>query len=181
MKILQGLFQNTQQPPVPTHVGEVFHIWSILVELNETRALIQLMANHTNDTDLKELAEHFIDDVLTPQQKRVAELMRNEGINAPPLTTDVSKAEERLIPPGAKLTDFQVAQMLVVKVIGLLEWSHRGTVHSVRDDVSMMFNSFYNHVLAQGYTLKKLMNKRGWLLIPPSYSGGVVQVEGGHH
>lgn len=181
MNILQGLIQNTQQPTAPVHVGEAFHIWSVLVEVGETRALLHFMANHTNDADLKEVLEHFVDDVLEPQQKRLFDLMRNEGINAPALTTEVSKANERLIPPGAKLTDYQIAQMLVVKVLGLLEWSHRGAIHSLRDDISAMFNTFYNHLLVQGYTLKKLMIKRGWLLVPPSYSGGVVEPEGGQH
>ncbi len=181
MDMLQGLVQSIQQPTTSPHVGETFHIWTYCVEVSESRALMKLMVNHTNDKELKEMIEHFVDEIVEPQQKRLIELMKNEGITAPEVTADVGKADERLIPPGAKLTDVEVAQMLVVKVVGLLEWSHRGAIHSLRDDIGAMFNSFYNHLLAQGFTLKKLLRKRGWLRVPPHYYSGIIQEQSSQH
>ncbi|MFZ5823994.1 MAG: DUF3231 family protein [Bacillota bacterium] len=177
MNIIQGLVQSAQKPTTNPHVGEAFHIWTLSVEVGETRALLKVMLNHTNDADLKEWIEHFIDDLLEPMGKRIREFMQNEGINAPEVSAEVAKADERLIPPGAKVSDVLLAQMLVVKVVGLLEWTHRSTVHSLRPDIGPMCNGFYNHLLTQGYTLRTLMRKRGWLHIPPYYDGGAPDQE----
>ncbi|MGE5674477.1 MAG: DUF3231 family protein [Mycobacterium leprae] len=172
MNILQSLFQTAQQPAVPPHIGEAFNVWTYYVGAKEARVICLMMLNHTNDPDLKEAIEHFVNDVLEPQAKQVMDFLRNEGIDMPAGTGDKAKADEREIPPGAKMTDNEIANMLIVKINGLLMFCFFGLFSGIRDDIIGMFFNFQTHVMAQGYTLKKLMQKRGWLLVPPYYYAG---------
>jgi hypothetical protein len=171
MNIIQSLFQNIQPPDAPPHVGEAFHIWTYCVEVGEARALLLLMLNHVTDPELKELIEHFIADVLEPQFKQCKSFMTDEGILLPEISRDAVKADHNQIPPGAHLPDVQSAQLVVVKVAGLLEYSNRGLVSSLRDDMGAMFYTFHHHVAAQGLVLKKLLAKKGWLRVPPPHVG----------
>lgn len=169
MNILQSLFQSIQQPTTPPHIGEAFNCWTYYAALKESRVACLTMLNHTNDTDLKETIEHFIDELLDPQIKQMTDFLRNEGIDIPPSSGDKPKANEREVPPGAKMTDAEIANMLIVKVNGLLLLCFMGLFSVLRDDIAGMFYNFQGHVMLQSYTLKKLMQKRGWMLTPPLY------------
>lgn len=171
LNILQSMFQSLQQPSTPPHIGEAFNIWTYYVAVKESRTIGLMMLNHTNDTELKETLEHFIDELLEPQLKQVTDFLRNEGVDMPHGTGDKPKANEKEIPPGAKMTDNEIANMLVVKLNGLLLFCFMGLFSALRDDISGMLYNFQGHVLLQSYTLKKLMQKRGWLLVPPFYYG----------
>lgn len=169
MNILQSLFRTMQQPAAPPHIGEAFNAWSYDVAAKESRILCLMMLNHTNDPDLKEAIEHFVADVLEPQAKQLTDFLRNEGIDMPAGTGDKAKADEQQIPAGAKMTDNEIANMLIVKLNGLLLFCFMGLFSGVRDDISAMFINFQAHVIAQVYSFKKLMQRRGWLLLPPYY------------
>lgn len=169
MNFLQSLFQSTQQPHTPPHIGEAFNAWTYYVSAQECRVLSVMMLNHTNDSELKEMMEHFVADMLAPQINQLSDFLRNEGIDMPPGTGDKPKANEQQIPPGAKMTDMEIANMLIVKVNGLLMFCFMGLFVGLRDDISGMFVTFQGQVIAQAYTLKKLMQKRGWLIVPPFY------------
>lgn len=144
-------------------------LWSLGVGVNESRTFCLLMVNHTDDPELKEMIEHFIADVETPMAKKVSEVMLNEGMTLPMTTGDKPSANEAAVPPGAKLTDHEIAHLLVVKYEGMLTLCHLGLIQSLRPDLSRMYYAFQSHLLAQGFTLKNLMKKRGWLQIPPYY------------
>ncbi|HEY3367181.1 MAG TPA: DUF3231 family protein [Symbiobacteriaceae bacterium] len=150
-------------------MGEAFNAWTYYVAVKESRILCLMMLNHTNDTELKEVIEHFISDVLEPQGEQLSDFLRNEGIDMPHGTGDKPKANEQQIPPGAKMTDNEISNMLIVKLNGLLLFCFMGLFSGLRDDISGMFYNFQGHVIVQTYTLKKLMQKRGWLLVPPYY------------
>jgi hypothetical protein len=173
VNILQSLFQNSEATKNPPHVGEAFHLWTTFFTASESKAIVLILVNHTNDIELKESIEHFVADVLTPMIQRCQDVMKNEGIALPTVTPDAAKADERLIPGGAKITDDLLAQMVVIKLQGLMEYVYRGLSQSVREDIGSMFYSFLGHILAHGYSLRKLMEKRGWLRVPPFYYAGV--------
>lgn len=169
MNILQSLFQSIQQPNTPPHIGEAFNAWTYYVSAQECRVLSVMMLNHTNDSELKETLEHFIADLLASQISQLSDLLRNEGIDMPPGTGDKPKANHQQIPPGAKMTDMEIANMLIVKVNGLLLFCFMGLFSGLRDDIAAMFYKFQGQVMVQSYSLKKLMQKRGWLIVPPFY------------
>ncbi|HYF90726.1 MAG TPA: DUF3231 family protein [Symbiobacteriaceae bacterium] len=169
MNILQSLFYEVTNPKDPLHVGEVMTLWTCYIGVAESRAICLLLTNHTKDAGLRETIEHFVNDVETPMIDRLEGLLLQEGIALPSITGDKPKADESTIPMGAKLTDAEVANLLVVKLEGMLTVCHTGLIQSLRPDVGRMFYAFQSHLLAQGYTLKQLMQKRGWLRQPPIY------------
>ncbi|HYG59021.1 MAG TPA: DUF3231 family protein [Symbiobacteriaceae bacterium] len=171
MNILQTIFQSATKPPIALHAGEAFGLWVYCEAVAETRSVCLVLINHTEDRDLREVIEHFVDDVLQPQLRQVKEKMLHEGIELPPVTPDKPRADPQQIPVGARLVDEQIANMLVVKVQGLLLFCHEGLSRSLRNDLSTMYYAFQSHVLAQGATLTALMSQRGWLRRPPFFVG----------
>lgn len=169
MNILESLLKTMRQPEEPPHVGEVMHLWALNTAVKESRAFCLLMVNHTNDPEVKQSVEHFIDDLEEPLAKQLETVLRNEGIPIAPPTSDKPKANERDVPPGAKLTDAEIMNLLVVKLEGMLLLCFNGLMQALRDDVAAIFLDGFQHALAQGFTLKKTMRKRGWLRVPPPY------------
>jgi hypothetical protein len=122
-----------------------------------------------DDTALKETIEHYIADVEEPLISKLKQLLAHEGLGIPPTTGDKPRANEATIPPGAKMTDMEIANLLVVKLDGLLNICHYGIIQALRDDVGLMLVETYQHLVAQGFTLKKLMREHGWLRLPPLF------------
>jgi hypothetical protein len=173
LNILQTIFQNAVNPPLPLHAGEAFTLWAYYEAAAETRAICRVLLNHTDDQDLKEMIEHFIADVLQPQVSKTKEVMLNRGIPLPESSPDKPKADPWQIPPGARFDDGQVANMIVIKIQGLLVFCHEGLSRSLQQDLAAMYYAFQTHVLAQGGSLASLMRKRGWLRVPPPLSGPI--------
>ncbi|HWI50707.1 MAG TPA: DUF3231 family protein [Symbiobacteriaceae bacterium] len=169
MNILQSLFHEVTKVDDPLHVGEVMNLWLCYTGVAESRSICLLLTNHTNDSDLKEIIEHLIDDLETPMIKRLGDLMLSEGVALPAITGDKPKADESAIPLGAKLTDAEIANLLVVKLEGMLTVCHTGLIQSIRPDLGRMFYAFQSHLLAQGLSLKNLMQLRGWIRLPPYF------------
>lgn len=173
LNILQALFQSATKPPAPIHAGEAFTLWAYYEAAAETRAVLNVLLNHTEDQSLKETIEHFVDEVLEPQVRQVRDVMLHEGVALADVTPDKPKADPRQVPVGARFSDEQVANMLVVKIQGLMQFCHEGLSRSLRDDLAHMYFTFQTHVMAQGLTLKGLMTQRGWLRLPPYFPGSV--------
>jgi len=171
MNVLQTIFQAVAKPPIQLHAGEAFGLWTYYEAVAETRSICLVLINHTEDRDLRELVEHFADDVLQPQLRQVKEKMLHDGVELPLVTPDKPRANPQQIPVGARLVDEQTANMLVVKVQGLLLFCHEGLSRSLREDLGAMYYAFQSHVLAQGASLAALMSQRGWLRRPPFFAG----------
>jgi hypothetical protein len=171
VNFLQTLIQNVQKPQPQLHAGEAFTLWAVYEASAETRSICLVLLNHTENEDLRELIEHFIADVLEPQIKQVKQQMLNEGVVLPNVTPDSPKADPMEIPAGARFKDEQIANMLVIKIQGLLLFIHEGLTRSLRDDLGAQYAVFQGHLLAQGATLKALLTQRGWLRIPPAFPG----------
>lgn len=169
MIILQSVLKSVTDPPQPLHAGEVFVVWTLYVGVTEARVICQLLANHTSDKDLKETIEHFVDEIEEPILEKLKLFLAHEGIGIPPSTGDKPRANESQIPPGAKFSDTEIANLLAIKIEGILNTCHLGIAQSVRDDVGVMLMNMYQHVAVQGYTLKKLMQVRGWFRQPPLF------------
>lgn len=167
MNIFQSLIKTATEPDHPLHAGEVFQVWTLYVAVTESRIICQLLANHTNDADLKETIEHFTAEVEEPMIAKLKDFLIHEGVGIPPGTGDKPRADEREIPPGAKFTDAEIANLLVVKIEGMLTTCHMGLAQSLRDDLGAMLLVMYQHLAAQGFNLKKLMQQRGWVRTPP--------------
>jgi hypothetical protein len=170
VNVIESLFKGGGQSTMPLHVGEVSALWALCIAVHESRTLCQLMLNHTNDPDLRNTIEHLISDVEAPLFEKLNKVLRNEGVPMAPISAEKAKANEREIPAGAKLNDLEIANLVVIKLEGMLMLAHTGLVQSLRDDVGALLLDTYNRLIAQGFTLKKTMRERGWLRLPPPYA-----------
>lgn len=152
-------------------------MWTYFLAVGESRTLLLVMLNHTKDPELKQLMEHFVADVMEPQIDQLKKKMMDEGITLPEITPDPPRADQAEIPPGAKLRDSQIAKMNMVKVLGLTDLCYQGLRFSFRTDVGAMFARFQSRVDAQGYNLRELMRKRGWVSYPPVLPGSTLPRE----
>lgn len=175
MTLLQNLFAGLSGPKNPVHVGEVMALWTGMVALDEGRALMLTLLNQTTDPELKRFMEQYIKDFDEPQQKTLSKFLREEGIPHPPVTADKPKANEADVPPGAKFSDAEIANLLVVKLVNALQLCTAGLVQSLRPDVGAMFLAAQSEILRNAVMLKGLMVKRGWLKVPPYWRPSKVE------
>jgi len=169
MNLLETIFQSMRQPQPPAHIGEAMSLWTYFVALKECRAMCLLMANHTADPELREFIEHFITHIEEPQLKDLRELMRDAGVDFPNVTADKAKADPNQLLAGARMTEEEVANMLVLKAQGMLIIAHTALLQALRPDYGVLWYRVHNEVLVEATKLKQMMQKRGWLRVPPQF------------
>lgn len=169
MNLLETIFQTMRQPAPPAHVGEAMALWTHFVALKESRAMCLLMANHTADPELREFIENFIVEIEEPQLKELRAVMREVGIDFPSVTSDKAKADPNMLQAGARMTEEEVANMLMLKVQGMLMITHTALLQSLRPDMGSMWYRMHSATLTESFKLKAMMQKRGWLRVPPQF------------
>lgn len=174
MNLLEGIVHAVRQPPSPPHVGEVFYVWRQFVATTQGRILCKTLLNHTADPELRE----FIQAFLALEQEQINELgrlMKKEGIAFPPTLVDKPQQHDQLIPVGAHISDAEAISLMTGKIEGLMIFAFFGLSQSLRDDIGMLFYGILGGLAKQGFLLKQVSDKRGWLLRPPTYSPMVAQ------
>lgn len=167
LNLLESLFSAAVKPETPMHVGEVQTLWAYAVAIDEGRNMCLLMNNHTSDPELRERMIHYVAEVEEPQRKRLYAIMKDEGLPLPPVTSDKAKADPNEVPIGAKMTDGEIANVFMAKLIAALQLLQMGMIQALRNDVASMLYGFQNELLRESFILKEMMAKRGWLKTPP--------------
>ncbi|MFC3884900.1 DUF3231 family protein [Bacillus songklensis] len=162
MGILSGNPKNE-----PMHYGEVFGAWNYLMTAQGKIAGYQVLINHTGDEDLKSFLEDVIKNELKPEVEQLQELLKANGIALPPAPPERPSATIESIPPGARITDPEVAAKVSMDIAaGLVACSTiMGT--SIREDIGAMFGQFHMKKAQFGATLLRLNKEKGWLIPPP--------------
>lgn len=146
-------------------------LWAFLAAVEEAQVICLTMLNHTQDPELKRLIERSIKDIKKPTGEQVRELLRNEGVQMPTGPTGKPKGDPADVPPGARLLDEEIAQLVLAKLEALLLIISSGMVQALRTDVATMLFRFQVQYLGEGYALRGIMLERGWLKIPPFHYG----------
>lgn len=170
MNLWESIFRDLRTPEATPHTGEAFFVWMYYVAAAEARAIMLVMANHTQDKELLDVIHRMADKMLPDQLERLTQFMSAEGIPAPETTPDPPKADSDHIPAGARITDAQIVRMLVVKIEGLLAMTSAALGICRRTDLGAMFYRFQAQVLEQGYTLRETMLEHGWFPKVPTYT-----------
>lgn len=169
MNIVQSFFERLARPEPPLHVGEAMVLWTSMIALDETRALIESMVAHAFDQDLRNFLETYVTDLESPLRQRLEKLVREHGIPFPPVTRQKPNANREMIPPGVLLTDEEIANAMMAKCLGALELVHKGMLQSLRRDVGQWLYTSHQEVLKQALMLQQMMMDKGWLKVPPPY------------
>ncbi|NHN29089.1 DUF3231 family protein [Paenibacillus agricola] len=163
-------FTDGEKPPL--HVGEVMNLWFFLTATEQTLRGEQVSYNIVQDHELKEKLQDVINNVHEPILKELTQFLKEEGVPLPQSTPEKPIGDYRSVPEGAKLSDEEVANLLMFNIILGITYACRGMTESVRPDVAAMFGKYQITKIAFSVTLKELAAKKGWLRIPPYFDAG---------
>ncbi|WP_456278417.1 DUF3231 family protein [Bacillus sp. AK128] len=165
---LRTAIDTTNEPKSPLHVIEVGDCWKYVTTLEEYIRYEEVALNTTTDDELIEMVNDAL-RLCESQVKRLSTFMREEGISLPDVTSAKPKSESKSIPLGVKLTDDEIANGIMAKLVMGLTLCSKGQADSIRNDVGKIWLEFYLEWSTFGATLKQLARKRGWIKVPPYY------------
>ena len=168
-------FLDGKKPPL--HVGEVMNLWFYLTGTQQTLRSDQMAYNIVQDPDLKEKLKDVINNVHRPMIKELEDFLKKEGVLLPSTTPEKPLVDYKDIPEGARLTDEEIANMLAYNLVVGMMAAARGMTEAVRPDVAMMFLKYQITKATFSVTFKDLMQRRGWLLVPPYYPSPSKKIE----
>jgi Protein of unknown function (DUF3231). len=156
------------QPEPPIHAGEAMDIWKYVTYIEEAIVLEQIGRNTTTDNDLLKLLDEAL-TICSAQSERLQTAMEGFGILIPPLPSDKPRSEAGAIPPGAKMTDDEIANILAAKLLLVTKECCRSMLEAIRSDLGLMWANMLYEQAKFGADLKVKMRERGWLKSPPTY------------
>ncbi|WP_158701546.1 DUF3231 family protein [Lentibacillus sp. Marseille-P4043] len=164
-KIIESLTDNSQ---MPLHVGETMACWTYLAFVGGIVTYEQVGLNTVTDPKLQEMIQEAL-KIAKSHKKQLSDFMRNEGVTLPTLPEDKPMSESSSIPLGAKLTEDEIINTLLINFVTAADMCAASASQSLRTDVGLMFVKFQMDKLSLGYQARDLMQKKGWLKIPPYY------------
>ncbi len=100
----------------------------------------------------------------------MSEFMRKEGVSLPNAPEDKPQSDPNAIPIGAKFTDNELANTLMINFVVAADMCAASASQSLRTDLGLMFLKFQTEKLSLGFKAKEIMQKKGWLKVPPFIS-----------
>nr|WP_272495750.1 DUF3231 family protein [Bacillus pinisoli] len=168
VNMLKVAIDDTNEPKAPLHIIEAGDCWTYMTAVEEYIRYEEAALNTTTDDEVREMLEDA-KRLCKKHVKRLSAFMQNEGIPLPDVTSAKPKSDCNDIPLGVKLTDDEIVNGIMAKLIVGLTMSTKGQADAIRDDVGKMWLEFYLEWSTFGGTLKTLAKKRGWLKVPPYY------------
>ncbi|SDZ33239.1 Protein of unknown function [Evansella caseinilytica] len=165
---LKLAIDNADEPTSPLHVIEVGDCWRYLTMVEEFIRFEETGLNTSTDDEIKEMLVDIV-RICEGQVKLLGEFMKKEGIPLPDVTSAKPDSDPKDVPLGVKLTDAEISNGIVFKLVICMQTCAHAQANAVRNDVGMMWIRFYTEWITFGSTLKTLMRKRGWIKVPPYY------------
>lgn len=152
----------------PLHIGEAFGCWLYISTLHEELPALDIALNTTEDQDLIELIQES-KKLANSQLQKLEKFMIDEGVPLGIASEMKPKTDPAAIPPGAKMTDYEIANFLSVKAVSNSTLCATNMNQSIRADMGYLWLKFFGEKAQYGFKLKETMRKRGWIKNPPSY------------
>ncbi|ARU63534.1 hypothetical protein CBW65_22890 [Tumebacillus avium] len=170
LETLAGMLKHTvgEDPPAPLHVGEVMYLWTYLAMVDEVVSYLDSAMHMTTDQDLIQNMQDCKSNC-HDQHNRLTAFMLKEGVPLPPTSEEKPKSNPNAVPLGVKLTDDEIANGLAAKTAASIMTCAAGITTSVRIDVGIMWTTCQVEKMEYGSKLRMMMQKRGWLKVPPYY------------
>lgn len=151
----------------PFHSGEIYYLWNFLYETKESKVIMQIARNHTEDKELKLFLDDLMENSLIEEEEQIEDILKEAGIRLPPAPPDKPNVEIQDIPAGARFNDSEVALIVQKKIfMGQLRCSYMMGL-STQEEIKNLFEEF--HSLKAEFELKLLniIKNKGWYTSPP--------------
>lgn len=102
--IIESLTDNHKNP---LHIGEAMACWTYYSFVSFAIIQVEIGLNTTNDSKLKKLLQDSY-EVMKSHQKKISELMRQEGVPLSNTPEDKPESDPNAVPLGTKLTDDEI-------------------------------------------------------------------------
>ena len=152
------------------HYGEVFNIWTHLSKAKGCLVKYQLLINHCEDTELSKFINNMIDNVVTPEIKKMEKILKENGIDIPPTPQEKPKADFDKIPVGARFMEPEIATCISNDIAMNLVACSQIIGLSIREDIGSIFAAHHVELVKYGHDLLNIMKKKGWLIKPPLHT-----------
>lgn len=163
-------FSKTSNTPL--HAGEVMNLWTFLTATENFTNSEQITLNKVKDKDLSDKMNELINNYHKPIIQDIKNLLLKEGIELP--QEPVEKPQIKLdVQDGAKMTDEEVANLVVFNLVWAIKFCSRGLTESVRADVGEIFLKAIMKKASFSVTFKELLSNKGWLKTPPLFKNGL--------
>lgn len=168
IEFVTDIFRSYKTNNSPLHVGEVMNLWTFLTATENFTNSELVALNKVEDKDLRDKMVDLIDNYHKPIINEIKELLLTEGVELP--QPPVEKPQLQLEgSSGVKMTDEEVANLVVFNLVWAIEFCSRGITEAIRQDVGTLFTKAVVQKAAFSLTLKQLLMDKGWLKYPPTY------------
>lgn len=124
------------------------------------------MNNHAGDDDLKRELQS-LHQTMEEETVKLTQLLKENGIPLPPETPERSVADAVTIPPGARMLDPEIANLVSMNLGQGLVSCSMVMGQCVREDVAMLFGQFHAAKALAGAKWLRMMKEKAWLVVPP--------------
>lgn len=152
----------------PLNIMEATNLWYFLAISETTMRNEEIAYNLAQDQELKDKLWDAKVSVHQPIAKEIRDFLLAEKVPLPKGTPPKPVGDYQL-PEGAKLNDEEIANLMSFNLVLGIDYSSRGLTEAIRADVGLIFFKVIVRKTIFGASLKKLMDKRGWLHAPPVY------------
>lgn len=169
IELVTDVFKNYKNlHDSPLHVGEVMNLWTFLTATENFTNSELIALNKVEDPQLKEKMVDLIENYHKPITTEIKQLLLNEGVELPQPPSE--KPQMKIdVPPGGKMTDEEVANLVVFNLVWAMQFCARGLTEAIRPDVGQLYVSAIVQKAGFSLTLKQLLMEKGWLKFPPPY------------
>ncbi|PYI53052.1 DUF3231 family protein [Paenibacillus flagellatus] len=150
----------------PLHYGEIYALWQCSSGAKLATSCYRTHLVHAGDDDLKKMLNEAIDQCGKEIEECDA-LLKANGIAPAPAMPEKPEAKLEDIPPGARLTDPEIAASLGIDFAGGLTMFSQAMAQSIREDVGALFAKYHATKTAMALKLLRLNKDKGWLVPPP--------------
>lgn len=169
ISVIESLTDNHK---TPLHVGEVMACWTYLAFVSNIVIFEEVALNSVTDPEIKAFIMNS-KEVAESHKEQLSKFMANETIPLPPIPKDKPKVDPTTVPLGVKFTEDEIINTLVVNFVFAADTCAAAASQCLRVDVGLMFLNFQTDKLALGYKAKDILNRRGWLKVPPFYNPSI--------
>ncbi len=153
----------------PLNVMEVSNLWFFLAATENSMRNEEIAYNIVKDAELREKLKDLREKIHKPIHDELVEFLTKEGVPLLKETPQKPIDDFKDLPDGARLNDKEIANLVSYNLLLGINSASRGLTESIRADVGMIFAKFFVQKSTFALTFKQIMEKKGWLRIPPYY------------
>lgn len=151
----------------PFHAGEIYHLWTYLLNTKEYLVVVQVFRNHTEDSDLQNILDDLTENSLVDEEQQVETILKEAGIRLPAAPPNRPNVESQDIPAGARFHEPEIVSFVQKEL--LVSKFYCSYLMSVLVDETFrtLFADFHAQKEEYDSKLNDLKKTKGWAQSPP--------------